>query len=283
MRLSLSILVIFQLIFLQQSHHVQSAHSRRRIVFRQERPRYDRSITTFSPDGRLKQVEYGMEATLRGSPVAAIQSEHGICFLVQNSSHGKVHRLDDHMWLVTAGLSGDARFMAKYLREYCQQIRLSYGEPPLASEIARQAADFQHRLTRVGGVRPFGCTAMVLGIDPPQDGSELGTPRLFETDPGGIIEERQFCSAGKGRLRTTKALQSLMEDKQASQASSITELANVMTKAIWKELEDSKKLTSDVWTIVPHADRRGGQKATCYRNVSKEMFSQITENDDQPS
>ena len=80
---------------------VDAANSRRRIVVRREvAPQYDRSITTFSADGRLAQVEYGMEASLRGSTVAALQSpsddpqQQGICLVLQSGSFGKVHRID---------------------------------------------------------------------------------------------------------------------------------------------------------------------------------------------
>ena len=98
---------------------VQGAHSRHRNVVRREaEPRYDRSITTFSANGRLAQVEYGMEASLRGSAIAAMKMNNGeqagICLVIQNSSFGKVHRIDHHLWLVTACLSCDARdFVAR--------------------------------------------------------------------------------------------------------------------------------------------------------------------------
>jgi hypothetical protein len=70
---------------------VESAHSRRRFVTRRDvEPRYDRSITTFSADGRLSQVEYGLEASLRGSTVTAILCPSGICLFVKGSSLGKV-------------------------------------------------------------------------------------------------------------------------------------------------------------------------------------------------
>jgi len=43
------------------------------------RSQYDRSITTFSDDGRLLQVEYGMEASTRGGTVACIVVELDSC------------------------------------------------------------------------------------------------------------------------------------------------------------------------------------------------------------
>jgi hypothetical protein len=63
--------------------------------------RYDCSITTFSADGRLVQVEYGMEASARGSTVAALEvSKLGICWVAKTSSFGKVHRINQNLAFV---------------------------------------------------------------------------------------------------------------------------------------------------------------------------------------
>ena len=212
---------------------VHGAQSRRRIVVRRNNNSndYDRSITTFSKDGRLAQVEYGMEASLRGSSVAVANlndnnnnnnNNNGICMVIQNSSFGKLHRLDHHLWLVTSGLSGDARFLASHLRKHCQNHRLAYGEAPTTKQIAKVAGEVQHELTRTAGARPLGCTAIVVGMDQHQtytsssstsssSSSNEGTtttltPRIFQTDPGGIVEECRYCAAGNERTKVEKVL-----------------------------------------------------------------------------
>lgn len=201
---------------------VQAAHSRRR----SSRPaggrsnRYDREITTFAEDGRLLQVEYGVEASLRGSTTVAVRTEEGICWVVPQSSLAKVHRLDDHLWLVTAGLSGDARILASSLRKHCQKHRLSYGEAARTKQIARVAGGLQHELTQRAGFRPLGCTAIVLGIDPSfDDGKSVGTPSMYQTDPGGVVQEcasytddgtKQAGVGGKGGNQIARFLPDLL-------------------------------------------------------------------------
>lgn len=301
---------------------VQAAHSSRRqpATRRGVEPRYDRSITTFSSDGRLAQVEYGMEASLRGSTVAAVRLEGdnnaagGICVVVQNSSFGKVHRIDHHLWLVTAGLSGDARALAQSLRASVQNHRLSYGEAPTTQQVARMAGQAQHELTRTGGARPLGCTALVLGIDPSSSFSSSsslssdvndtdkdkdstistdtakttktkslgGKPRLFQTDPGGIVEESSVCAAGKGRVTVGKDLGTLVANTNEFSGKSLTTAAADIAELVLGKLDDSKGRPSvvDVWTIQPNANRRGGMQATCYRNIDKDSVSRIIR--DQP-
>ena len=275
--------VIILVAILFDGHVVEGAHSRRRIVVRREaEPRYDRSITTFSEDGRLAQVEYGMEASFRGSSIAAIKIDDGICLTIQNASFGKVHRLDHHIWLATAGLSGDARILANALRGACQNFRSSTGEAPTTKQVARMAGDLQHELTRTGGARPLGCTAIVAGIDPTFDEESIGTPKLYQTDPGGIVEECTFCAAGKGRSNVGKVLGSLTigitkkrtsssDDKQV-----LNYVAADMAKKVLGQLDDPQGEPSvDVWTLQPNPGRRGGVQASCYRNISKHSIPRI--------
>ena len=266
---------------------VDAANSRRRIVVRREvAPQYDRSITTFSADGRLAQVEYGMEASLRGSTVAALQSpsddpqQQGICLVLQSGSFGKVHRIDHHLWLVTSGLSGDARTLANALRNSCQNHRLNFGEPPTTKQVARIAGEAQHQLTRKGGARPLGCTALVVGVDPSSfDEEGMGTPRLYQTDPGGIVEECTFCAAGKGRATVGKIVASLADKVQLKDSNSgkyVAALAAAMTERVLEQLIEPKGTpTVDVWIFQPNPGRRGGIQVTCYCDLSKNTVSRI--------
>ena len=134
-----------------------AAHSRRRpAVRRAVEPRYDRSITTFSSDGCLQQVEYGMEAAHRGDTVAAMATEDLVAIAVSSSqNNNKVHRIDHHVLLVTTGLVGDGRALASALRTSCQQFRLSYGEPPTVAQVAKMAAKMQHDLRKNLNLRKF--------------------------------------------------------------------------------------------------------------------------------
>ena len=90
------------------------------------------------------------------------------------------------------------------------------------SEVVRFASDLQGSLTRVGGARPFGVSAAVIGVEPLPGGlcgdmgeeddspPELGLvsargvphpgrPVLYQTEPGGTAEQCDFCTAGRGR------------------------------------------------------------------------------------
>jgi 20S proteasome alpha/beta subunit len=266
---------IFLLLLVTVSH---AAHSRRRIVITREKESYDRVITDFSPEGRLSQVEYGMEASRRGSTIAATTTDSGICLVIHNSSFGKVHRIDHHIWLVTAGLSGDARFLAGHLRTSCQRHRMDYGEAPTTEQVAHMAGQFQHYLTRAGGIRPLGCTALVLGVDPVADGeNEQGAPRVFQTDPGGIVEAcTSYCTAGKGCDSVAKEIGSIVKGRSFSggeETGRLSRMTSKVAQSVLGKLDDPKMV--DVWTFEPQRGKRGGMQATCYQQVDKDSVSKI--------
>ena len=263
--------VVYSLLLAMMPPSSHAVHSRRRVVIARERDTYDRVITDFSPDGRLLQVEYGMEAARRGSLIAAARSKAGICLVIHNSSFGKMHRIDHHIWLMTAGLSGDARFLATHLRKSCQQHRLNYGEAPTTEEVAKMAGDFQHYLTRAGGIRPLGCTGVVLGIDPVLDEDRLGIPRVFQTEPGGIVEACPVCCAiGKASDAVSKDLASLKLDD----VTTLEQTALLMAECVLDKVDNPK--TVDVWMIEPRSGNRGGMQATCYRRINKECTSVLS-------
>ena len=218
-------IVIVNVWQLPAKNFVDAAHSARRRPISStgsnNSVKYDREITTFSPDGRLSQVEYAMEAARRGSSVMGVKisgllpagqnpSEMIIVCVESTSSSsspasstspsdGKVHRIDDHVWMMTCGLSGDARFLATKARHWCQMYKQTYGEVPTPQQVATDCiATYHHDLTRRSGVRPLGCSALVVGVNSNGDKSNFsggrtnhniigGTVSMYQVEPGGGV------------------------------------------------------------------------------------------------
>ena len=190
----------------------EGAHSRRRpVVVRSgnHQVKYDRSITTFSPDGQLQQVAYSMEASNRGeSVIAALVNE--TMAIVAARGNDKIHRIDSHIVMVTSGLAGDARALASSLRSSCQRHFLSFGEIPTVLEVAEFAAQMQHDLTKSAGARPLGCTAIIIGVARSKEPNTTQELQIFRSDPGGALDQCMFTVAGKRNQQVLTSLAAYM-------------------------------------------------------------------------
>jgi proteasome alpha subunit len=177
----------------------------------QNQQAYDRGTSIFSPDGRVYQVEYAREAIKRGTPSIGVRTEGGTVLvanrqvrspLIEEDSIEKLHRIDDHVAIASAGHVADARQLVDFAREQTQVNRLRYDEPIGVETLTKEVTDYIQRYTQSGGVRPFGVALMVAGVD------RDGTPRLFETDPSGTPYEWQATSIGGDR----ETLQGYLEE-----------------------------------------------------------------------
>lgn len=162
---------------------------------------YDRAITIFSPDGRLFQVEYALESVRKGWTTVGAKCSDGavlavekrkISALVDPSSQEKILKLDDHIGLAFAGLSSDARILIDRARLNCQLNRLYYDEPIDIEVLTKRICDIKQLYTQHAGVRPFGVSFLIAGVD--RSGVEL-----FMTEPSGAYAGYQGYAIGSGQ------------------------------------------------------------------------------------
>ncbi|EMA06758.1 archaeal proteasome endopeptidase complex subunit alpha [Haloarcula sp. NS06] len=180
-----------------------------------EQQAYDRGITIFSPDGRLYQVEYAREAVKRGTASVGVRTKDGVVIaadrharspLIERDSIEKIHEIDSHVGVASAGHVADARQLIDVARRQSQVNRLRYDEPASVESLTKEITDYIQQYTQTGGARPFGVALLVAGI-------EDGEPRLFETDPSGTPYEWQAVAIGGSR----EDIQSFLEDEYAEE------------------------------------------------------------------
>ena len=178
---------------------------------------YDRGITIFSPDGRLYQVEYAREAVTQGAPCVGVRAEDGVVLaahaprrspLVEGRSVEKLHRIDDHVAVASAGHAADARRLIDLARRNAQVERMRYGEPATVEVLSTAIADHVQEHTQTGGARPYGTALLVAGYDPDPHG---GGPRLFETDPSGATTEWRASAVGRNGREITSLFENAYE------------------------------------------------------------------------
>merc|ERR1711912_227877 len=115
-----------------------------------QRSEYDRGVNTFSPEGRLIQVEYAIEAIKHGATAIGIATSEG-CVLVaekriastlqEPSSVEKIMEIDEHIGCTMSGLTADSRTLVDRARVECQNHRFTYNEPMLVESVTQSLCD----------------------------------------------------------------------------------------------------------------------------------------------
>lgn len=117
-------------------------------VSRMFRNQYDTDVTTFSPHGRVFQMEYAMEAVKQGTVCVGLCScTHAVLVTVNkpaselSSYQRKVFRVADHVGVAFSGLTADGRVLIKFLRSECINHAFVYEAPLPVSRLALRLAD----------------------------------------------------------------------------------------------------------------------------------------------
>jgi len=151
--------------------------------------RYDRNVTTFSPEGRLHQVEYAVEAINNAGTAVGILAVDGVVMagekqkmtklLEAPKSSEKIYKLDDHVATVVAGLTSDANILINEARVEAQRYKYQYGEAVPVEQLVEKVCDQKQLYTQYGGQRPFGVKFLFAGYD-----DHFGY-QLYLSDPSG--------------------------------------------------------------------------------------------------
>lgn len=174
------------------------------------RSEYDRGVNTFSPEGRLFQVEYAIEAIKLGSTAIGIQTSEGVVLAVEKritssllvpSSIRKLVKIDEHMGCAMSGLVADARTLIDHGRLETQHHWFTYDERIKVESTVQSICDLALGFGRAGGMaRPFGVALLMAGVD------ENG-PVLYATDPSGTYTKYAAKAIGAGSEGAQTALQ----------------------------------------------------------------------------
>jgi 20S proteasome subunit alpha 6 len=161
------------------------------------RSRYDGDATTFSPEGRILQVDNAMKAVQQGMPTVGLRSKtHAVLACVMHSPsefssfQPKIFKVDEHVGVAISGLTADGRGLCKLLRNECLDHRFVYGSEAKVVQLADTVALRSQAKTQKYGRRPYGVGLLLIGAGP--DG-----PRLFETCPSGQHWEYNAQAIGR--------------------------------------------------------------------------------------
>lgn len=160
------------------------------------RNQYDSDVSTWSPQGRIYQIEYAMEAVKQGSATVAIKSQtHVVVVALKRASselaahQKKIVPIDTHLGISIAGLSADARILSRFMRNECLNHKYAYSAPMPVSRLVSLIGSKAQIPTQRYGRRPFGVGLLVVGYD------SLG-PHLYQTCPSANFYQCKSMAIG---------------------------------------------------------------------------------------
>lgn len=164
---------------------------------------YDTDVTVWSPQGRLHQVEYAMEAVNQGTTCLGLRSAtHVVLAGLKRSPNEladyqkKLQKIDTHMGIGMSGLTADGRSLVKYMRTEALNHKYVYGTQIQGGRLVQDLADMHQKATQSYVRRPYGVGLLVGTFD--QTG-----PHLYSTEPSGDYYEYVAMAIGS-RSQTSR-------------------------------------------------------------------------------
>ncbi|KAL5280971.1 PSMA1 family protein [Megaselia abdita] len=136
------------------------------------RNQYDSDVTVWSPQGRLHQVEYAMEAVKLGSATVGLKNkDYAVLVALKRasselSSHQKkIIPIDDHIGISISGITADARVLSRWLRSECLSYKYLYDNNFPVSRLITNLGNKMQVTTQRYDRRPYGVGLLVAGYD----------------------------------------------------------------------------------------------------------------------
>lgn len=159
---------------------------------------YDRAATMFSPDGHILQVEYAEKTVRLGSASIGIVCADGVLVIADKrindslmapESANKISEIDHHIIGTAAGILSDARVLIERAQLIAQQHRVTYDSSIDIGSVIKDISDIKQQYTQHPGVRPFGVSVMIAGVD--------SRSKLFVSDITGNYFEYYATAIGE--------------------------------------------------------------------------------------
>lgn len=193
---------------------------------------YDHTVTTFSPDGRVFQVEYAVKAVEKSGTLLGIRCSDGVVMGVEKTiiskmlvegSNRRLYTADTSTGIGTCGMPADARQLVNFARKEAREYKSFSGHPISGKVLAERMGGEVHTHTLYWYLRPFGSTVMVANYD------EQTGPQLYMIEPAGEVYKYFASAVGKQRQGAKTELERLKFDTITCKEA-VMEIARIIYK-----------------------------------------------------
>jgi len=168
---------------------------------------YDFNSVTFSPDGRLFQVEYATKAVDKEALAIGVRCSDGILFAVEKNlasplltpgGNPRIFWIDTHIACATVGYRPDSHAAVVKARAEARSYFDTFGCKITVPELVSRVSASFHQTHAMASFRPYA-TALLFG--------SLEGPSLFALEPNGQYFGYRACCFGRGSSLARAELQ----------------------------------------------------------------------------
>jgi 20S proteasome subunit alpha 7 len=209
---------------------------------------YDLSSSTFSPDGRIFQVEYATKAVENAGTVIGIKASDGIVLGVGKAilhkmvvpttgSYKRIHTVDRHTGIASTGFLPDARVAVTRAIDEAANYEENYDTKIPPQLLAERLGEYMHYFTLHSSLRAFGAACVIGGYD-----SETKQTGLYMVEPNGCAFAYYGVAVGKGKQAAKTELEKLNLHKEpCTTETAVRHIAKILTLLHHENKDNSGK------------------------------------------
>jgi len=275
--------------------------------------RYSFSLTTFSPSGKLVQIEYALNAVNQGVTALGIKATNGVVLatekkssspLIDPPSLSKVSLITPDIGMVYSGMGPAYRVLVDKTRKASHtNYKRIYNEYPPTRILVQDVARVVQEATQSGGVRPYGVSLLIAGWD---DGVEpdteeakegeanagkkklsgktggilKGGPSLYQVDPSGSYFPWKATAIGKSATSAKTFL-----EKRYTEGLELEDAVHIALLTLKETIEgEMNGETVEIGIVGPPADHLlgfegvEGARGPRFRKLTKEQIEDYLTN-----
>ncbi|KAJ6233852.1 proteasome subunit alpha type-3 [Anaeramoeba flamelloides] len=210
---------------------------------------YDLYPTTFSPDGRIFQVEYAHKAVENSSTAIGLCCKDGVVFGVEKiilskmlveGTNRRVFSVGEHIGIATAGLTADGKRIVQNARQEAKNYENFTSDIIPIHVLTERLSIYVQVFTLYNYIRPFGCSLMIGSYD-----EEKG-PSLYCIEPDSVALGFYGCAIGKGKQEAKTEISKLKLSEMTCK-DAVKEIAKILIKTVHDETKEKEMELEMSW------------------------------------
>lgn len=213
---------------------------------------YDLSTITWSPEGRVYQVEYAMKHVESESTASiGLVCNDGVILanrveIIHNTiklpspTFNLIHAIEENVFLSFCGMRSDGFCLVGRAREEASNFRERFGHNLDAKYLSNRLAQYISTFTEYYQLRPFGVNIFIASYD-----SKMGT-QLYSINAAGECHGYFACAEGNKKQQNRNELEKLIVNTESVEKNTY-QLIKILTKS--QDENNSKKIEIEMCFI----------------------------------